>query len=166
MTLKSHIPNFLSISRIIVAPTFIYTFISGLYLFSLMIIIFTGVTDALDGYIARKIDATSDIGAYLDVISDFVFILACFLAYTINGWYDPLVLLLIIIMFCMFIGTSGLKKPVYDPVGKYLGAYLMLMIFLSILSPEMLVRQILLILLVIICLASVISRFSVFIAKN
>jgi hypothetical protein len=69
-------------------------------------------------------------------------------------------------MFCMFIGTSGLKKPVYDPVGKYLGAYLMVMIFLSILSPEILVRQILLILLLILCLVSVISRFSVFIAKN
>ncbi|AXV39824.1 CDP-alcohol phosphatidyltransferase family protein [Methanobacterium sp. BAmetb5] len=166
MTLKSHIPNFLSAIRIIVAPIFIYTFTSGLYLVSLMIIIFTGVTDAMDGYIARKIGATSDIGAYLDVISDFIFILACFLAYTINDWYDPLVLLLIIIMFCMFIGTSGLKKPVYDPVGKYLGAYLMVMIFLSILSPEILVRQILLILLLILCLVSVISRFSVFIAKN
>ncbi len=166
MTLKSHIPNFLSAIRIIVAPIFIYTFTSGLYLVSLMIIIFTGVTDAMDGYIARKISATSDIGAYLDVISDFIFILACFLAYTINDWYDPLVLLLIIIMFCMFIGTSGLKKPVYDPVGKYLGAYLMVMIFLSILSPEILVRQILLILLLILCLVSVISRFSVFIAKN
>ncbi len=85
-----------------------------------MIIIFTGVTDALDGYIARKLGATSDIGAYLDVISDFIFILACFLAYTINGWYDPLVLLLIIIMFCMFIGTSGLKKTCLRPGGKVL----------------------------------------------
>jgi CDP-diacylglycerol--glycerol-3-phosphate 3-phosphatidyltransferase/cardiolipin synthase len=166
MSLKSHTPNFLSVIRIIAAPIFIYTFTSGLYLVSLLIIIFTGVTDTLDGYIARKLGATSDIGAYLDVISDFIFILACFLAYTINGWYDPLVLLLIIIMFCMFIGTSELKKPVYDPVGKYLGAYLMLMIFLSILSPKILVMQILLIMLIIICLASVISRFSVLIAKN
>jgi CDP-diacylglycerol--glycerol-3-phosphate 3-phosphatidyltransferase/cardiolipin synthase len=66
----------------------------------------------------------------------------------------------------MFIGTSELKKPVYDPVGKYLGAYLMVMIFLSILSPKILVMQILLIMLIIICLASVISRFSVLIAKN
>ncbi|CDG64374.1 MAG: CDP-diacylglycerol---glycerol-3-phosphate 3-phosphatidyltransferase [Methanobacterium sp.] len=166
MKLKSHIPNYLSLSRIIIAPIFIYTFINGWYLFSLMIVIFSGVTDILDGYIARKMDVTSDVGAYFDGISDFIFILACFLVYTFNGWYDPLVLLLIIIMFGMFIGTSGLKKLVYDPVGKYLGAYLMVMIFLSILSPEMKVRQVLLILLLILSLASVISRFSVFIIKN
>lgn len=165
MKLKSHIPNYLSLSRIIIAPIFIYTFINGWYLFSLMIVIFSGVTDILDGYIARKMDVTSDVGAYFDGISDFIFILACFLVYTFNGWYDPLVLLLII-MFGMFIGTSGLKKLVYDPVGKYLGAYLMVMIFLSILSPEMKVRQVLLILLLILSLASVISRFSVFIIKN
>jgi CDP-diacylglycerol--glycerol-3-phosphate 3-phosphatidyltransferase/cardiolipin synthase len=69
-------------------------------------------------------------------------------------------------MFILFIGTSGLKKPVYDPVGKYLGAYLMVMIFILLLFQEPLIREILLVLLVIIWLVSIISRlYSIFIQK-
>lgn len=158
MEYKSNFPNFLTLNRIIIAPIFLYTFLNNLYLVSILILIFAGLTDVMDGYIARKIGVTSDIGAYLDVASDFIFIFTCFLAYIIKGWYDPLILILIMIMFLLFIGTSSIKKPVYDPVGKYLGTYLMVMIFMSLLFPENLVRQILLILLVLFSLISVFSR--------
>jgi CDP-diacylglycerol--glycerol-3-phosphate 3-phosphatidyltransferase/cardiolipin synthase len=130
-----------------------------LFLISVSILVLALITDVLDGYIARKLDVTSDMGAYLDVTSDFVLIVVCFLAYVIKGWYDPLILLLIIAMFLLFVATSGLKKPVYDPMGKYLGGYLMLMILVSILFPEFVVRQILFIVLILICLTSVLTRF-------
>jgi CDP-diacylglycerol--glycerol-3-phosphate 3-phosphatidyltransferase/cardiolipin synthase len=88
MKLKSHIPNYLSLSRIIIAPIFIYTFINGWYLFSLMIVIFSGVTDILDGYIARKMDVTSDVGAYLTgyPISSYT---GLFPSIHLQGWYVP-----------------------------------------------------------------------------
>jgi phosphatidylglycerophosphate synthase len=159
---KSQIPNGLTSIRFIAAPLFFYAFLNDLFLISAFILVLTGITDVLDGYIARKMDATSNIGSYLDVTSDFVLIITCFFAYVIRNWYDPLILLLIITMFILFIGTSGLQKPVYDPVGKYLGAYLMGMIFISLLFPEHLFRQILLIILVIFCLVSVISRLFFF----
>lgn len=156
---QSQIPNTLTSVRFIAAPIFFYTFLNGLFLISAFIIILALITDVLDGYVARKLDVTSDIGAYLDVISDFVLIVACFLAYVIKGWYDLLILFLIIAMFLLFVATSGLKKPVYDPMGKYLGGYLMLMILISLLFPEVIVRQILLIVLILICLTSVLTRF-------
>ena len=166
MTYKSHIPNGITSIRLILAPIFFNVLLNDLYLVSILLLTFAGLTDALDGYIARKMGLTSEIGAYLDVTSDFVLIFAGFLAYIIKGWYDPLILLLILIMFILFIGTSGLKKPVYDPVGKYLGAYLMVMLFISLLFIEPWIREILLILLVTICLASIISRFFVFFRRN
>jgi CDP-diacylglycerol--glycerol-3-phosphate 3-phosphatidyltransferase/cardiolipin synthase len=166
MWYKSYIPNALTYFRFIAAVRFFYTFLNDLFLISLLIIVLAGITDFLDGYIARKIGSTSNKGAYLDVTSDFVFIITCFLAFVIKGWYNPLILILIIIMFFLFIGTSGLRKPVYDPVGKYLGAYLMVMIFISILFQEQLIREFLLVLLILIWIVSVISRlYSIFIQK-
>lgn len=155
---KSNIPNILSVTRIIFAPIFFYTFLNELYLISITIFMMASITDVLDGHIARKMDSSSDLGAYLDVTADFVLIFTCFLACIIKGWYDPLILMLIITMFILFIGTSGLKKPIYDPVGKYLGTYLLLMIFISLLFPELLIRQILLIFLVSLFLISILSR--------
>jgi CDP-diacylglycerol--glycerol-3-phosphate 3-phosphatidyltransferase/cardiolipin synthase len=166
MFYKSYIPNALTYFRFIAAALFFYTFFNDFILISLLLIVLAGITDILDGYIARKIDSTSNKGAYLDVISDFALIITCFLAFVIKGWYNPLILILIITMFILFIGTSGLKKPVYDPVGKYLGAYLMVMIFILLLFQEPLIREILLVLLVIIWLVSIISRlYSIFIQK-
>jgi CDP-diacylglycerol--glycerol-3-phosphate 3-phosphatidyltransferase/cardiolipin synthase len=163
---KSKIPNGLTSIRFIAAPLFFYAFLNGLFQISVFILVLAGITDVLDGYIARKMDATSNIGSYLDVISDFVLIITCFLAYVIRGWYDPLILILIITMFILFIGTSGLQKPVYDSVGKYLGAYLMVMIFISLLFPEPYFRQILVIILIILCVVSVISRFMLFLHSS
>lgn len=166
MQCRSNIPNCITLFRLIVAPIFFYTFLNDFHLISVVLLIFAFSSDALDGYIARKIGATSNKGAYLDVISDFILIITCFLAYVVPGWYDPLIMVLIIIMFLLFVATSGLKKPVYDPLGKYLGSYLMLMIFLTLLFPDPLIRQILVILLLFICLTSVITRFFFFIRKS
>ena len=166
MLYKSHIPHGLTSIRFIGGPLFFYGFLNDLFLISLFLIVLSSVTDVLDGYVARKMGTSSDRGAYLDVTADFVFIIICFLAYIIQGWYDPLILVLIITMFLLFVATSGLEKPVYDPLGKYLGAYLMLMIFISLIFPEAVIRQVLLILLILICLTSVLTRFFFFMHKS
>lgn len=166
MSYKSHIPNGLTSIRFIGGLLFFYGFLNDLFLVSLFILVLSGVTDALDGYIARKMGTSSDRGAYLDVTADFVFIIICFLAYIIQGWYDPLILVLIITMFLLFVATSGLEKPVYDPIGKYLGAYLMLMIFISLILPETIIRQVLSILLILICLTSVLTRLFFFMRRS
>jgi phosphatidylglycerophosphate synthase len=155
---KSQIPNVLSAIRLIAAPLFFYAFLNNLFLISVSILIIAALTDVLDGYVARKTDTATNLGSYLDVTADFVLILTCFSAYVIKGWYDPLILMLITTMFILFVTTSGLKKPVYDPIGKYLGSYLMGMIFISLLFPESFLRQILQIIFLIFCSISVISR--------
>ncbi|MBI5460282.1 CDP-alcohol phosphatidyltransferase family protein [Methanobacterium sp.] len=166
MSYKSHIPDGLTSIRFIAAPLFFYAFLNDLFLVSLFILILSGITDVLDGYVARKMGTSSNKGAYLDVTADFALIVICFLAYIIKGWYDPLILVLIIAMFLLFVATSGLEKPVYDPLGKYLGAYLMLMIFISLIFPEIVLRQVLLILLILICLTSVLTRLFFFMRRS
>lgn len=64
-------PNILSILRIILSPFIFFTKDNKFILFCLLIII--GLTDVLDGYIARKYKSQTIIGAWLDSIADFVF---------------------------------------------------------------------------------------------
>jgi len=65
---------------------------------------------------------------------------------------------MIVFMFFQFILTSKTKIPVYDPVGKYYGLFLLVIIFITLLSPENSIHSILLILLVIFTIISIISR--------
>jgi len=151
--------------RFISATLFFHTFINGQFTLSILIALFAGGTDILDGYLARKINATSNIGAYLDVLADFALVIFSFTAFIIQGWYPYWVLGIIILIFAIFIATSSIKKPVYDPVGKYLGSYLTGMIVISVLFTEDFVRQILLIVLVLMVITSMISRI-IFLSRS
>jgi CDP-diacylglycerol---glycerol-3-phosphate 3-phosphatidyltransferase len=67
------LPNRLSIIRILFIPLIVF-FIStqddGLLLAACLLFIIAGITDGLDGYLARKMSLTSRLGLYLDPIAD------------------------------------------------------------------------------------------------
>ena len=68
-----NIANYLSISRIIMS---IILAISETFSFPFYIIyIYCGISDMLDGYIARKTKSTSKIGAGLDSVADIIFVI-------------------------------------------------------------------------------------------
>jgi cardiolipin synthase len=64
------IPNILSIFRIILIPVFIYLYITGDIKNAFILFIISGITDMLDGFIARKFNQISDIGKVLDPLAD------------------------------------------------------------------------------------------------
>ena len=67
------LPNRLSILRILFIPIIVLFIASqedGLLLASCLLFIIAGITDGLDGYLARKMSLTSRLGLYLDPIAD------------------------------------------------------------------------------------------------
>lgn len=160
--LKKAIPSLITIIRIILAPFFIITFINNYLVLSTFIYFLAVATDAIDGYLARILDSSTSAGAYLDISADLILVLSGFTAFIITGIYPGWILLVIIFMFLQFIATSRAKIPVYDPVGKYYGAFLFLIIFSTLLNLILInnsfLNFILLILILIFTIISVISR--------
>ena len=68
--MKFTIPNFLSLARMGLIPLFIIAVINGESRKALLIFGIAGLTDAMDGYIARFWNQESLLGAYLDPIAD------------------------------------------------------------------------------------------------
>lgn len=153
------IPSFISIIRIALAPLLFLSFFNDFKVFSFIIFMSAILTDALDGYLARKLDVTSNFGAYLDTAADFILILTAFSAFVITGLYPYWIMILIIFMFLQFILTSGIKTPVYDPFGKYYGSFLFLSIGITLLFSMNIIINILLVLIVIFSVISLITRF-------
>ncbi len=67
------IPNMLSFSRIILSPIIYYVLSHNEKFILIFLIAIVGLTDALDGFIARKLKQVSTFGAKLDSIADFTF---------------------------------------------------------------------------------------------
>ena len=72
------IVNLITLSRIILAPVILVLFILDNYLLCLLLFIFAGITDYLDGYLARKYNAESQLGEILDPIADKILIIFVF----------------------------------------------------------------------------------------
>ncbi|HMB41347.1 MAG TPA: CDP-alcohol phosphatidyltransferase family protein [Balneolaceae bacterium] len=67
------IPNLLSSLRLLMAPLFLYLFIQDDLLLrgiSLVVFAVAAITDAVDGYLARKYEVESEVGIFLDPLAD------------------------------------------------------------------------------------------------
>lgn len=79
------IPNLLSLSRLAATPFLVYLLLAGDRRSALILCLAAGLTDVLDGYLARQLGSASQTGAYIDPIADKVMLSATFLALGISG---------------------------------------------------------------------------------
>ena len=73
--MKKYIANIITGSRIIFSLPLVFIPLSSAWFY--VFYLFCGLTDMIDGTIARKTGAVSKLGAKLDTIADFVFMLVC-----------------------------------------------------------------------------------------
>ena len=79
-----NLPNALTIFRVILTPIFIYLlFSSSMYsnLYALTIFILASVTDAFDGYYARKFNIETEFGNFLDPLADKILVSSAFISF-------------------------------------------------------------------------------------
>lgn len=73
-----NLPNSLTILRILLIPLFIGLLLHEQHNYALGVIILAGITDALDGTIARMANQRTKLGAYLDPLADKLLLTASF----------------------------------------------------------------------------------------
>jgi cardiolipin synthase len=72
------IPNILTLLRILLTPLFIILLLRRLYPQGLFVFALAGISDALDGFIARCFDQRTQLGAYLDPLADKLLLVSAF----------------------------------------------------------------------------------------
>ena len=77
-SVTTHIPNILTLSRIVAAPLLIVVLRNENYELALILFILAGMTDGLDGWIAKRFNCTSELGASLDPLADKIIIIAAY----------------------------------------------------------------------------------------
>ena len=68
-----NLPNLITLSRIVMIPVFVVVFYlpaSWSYMASAAIFALAGITDWLDGYLARRLNQSTPFGAFLDPVAD------------------------------------------------------------------------------------------------
>lgn len=70
ITWKWNVPNGLSVLRIALVPVFVWLYLSKQDMWAFGVLLLSGVTDLLDGVIARRFNQITDCGKLLDPLSD------------------------------------------------------------------------------------------------
>lgn len=74
--MKKYIANIITGSRVVVSLPLLFVPLSSVWF--IILYLFCGLTDMIDGAIARKTKSASQFGARLDTVADFVFAAVCF----------------------------------------------------------------------------------------
>lgn len=64
------IPNVLTMMRLVLIPFFVWQYLIGNYVAATIIVVVSGFTDVIDGFIARKFNMVSALGKALDPVAD------------------------------------------------------------------------------------------------
>lgn len=114
------IPNLLSIFRVVLLPFYFYFVLEQSFMLAGILIALSGITDFLDGFIARKFNQITELGKLLDPVADKLTQLVLILS---MAWYRPMIwwifgLFLIKEGFMFFAGIIGLRKKCEIRWGK------------------------------------------------
>jgi cardiolipin synthase (CMP-forming) len=80
------LPNFITLIRLAALPFFLLSIAGGRFGIALALFVAAGITDGVDGYIARKLDMKSALGAYLDPIADKLLLMSSYLFLAIPSY--------------------------------------------------------------------------------
>jgi CDP-diacylglycerol--glycerol-3-phosphate 3-phosphatidyltransferase len=93
------VPNILTLSRLLLAPAFLAAYLAGVPLagsdeagspsarwWALVLALFFEATDLADGFVARRMQQTSQLGKILDPLADSVSRFTIFLAFLVTGY--------------------------------------------------------------------------------
>lgn len=83
----SQIPNLISILRILLVPPVVMLLLAGDYGWALILFLVAGISDGIDGYLARHYHWTSRLGAILDPLADKLLMVCTYLTL---GWLGDL----------------------------------------------------------------------------
>ena len=100
-----YLPNALTLTRFLLIPFIVFPALQGNYIVAIIILTISGLTDIVDGAIARKFNYVSDFGKLIDPVADKVTQIAILASLVIQN-IIPLWILLIVV-FKEFIMVSG-----------------------------------------------------------
>jgi cardiolipin synthase (CMP-forming) len=78
--LNINIPNFITLGRIMSVPVIFWLLLTGQNKFAFFVFVAAGISDAVDGYLAKRFNWTTELGSYLDPLADKLLLVSIFIA--------------------------------------------------------------------------------------
>jgi len=99
------LPNLITLGRLVLVPAIISMIAAQRWQAACVVFVIAGLSDALDGWIAKTFDLRSELGAYLDPLADKALIVSIYVALAIVGVLPATIAIIVVARDVMIIGA-------------------------------------------------------------
>jgi cardiolipin synthase (CMP-forming) len=99
-----NLPNLISLGRLLLVPLAISLILDGSYWAAFWVFVVAGISDALDGFIAKRFDRRTRLGALLDPLADKVLLVSVYVTLGFAGQLWTWLVVLVVFRDVMIVG--------------------------------------------------------------
>jgi cardiolipin synthase (CMP-forming) len=114
--LKLSIPNLITLGRILLVPVLVWAIAAGEMRVAFVLFLVAGLSDLVDGFLAKRFNMVTELGAYLDPLADKAMIVSIYVALGIAGAIPRWLVILVVSRDIMIVSAIILSWLVDKPV--------------------------------------------------
>jgi len=112
-----NIPNIITLGRILLVPVVVWAIATpGTMWIAFVLFLAAGVSDAVDGYLAKRFGMTTELGAYLDPLADKALIVSIYLTLGINNLIPRWLVIMVVSRDILIVGGIILSWLLGNPL--------------------------------------------------
>ena len=111
-----YIPNIITVMRILLVLPIAWLLVQDKHVDALILMVIAGVSDAFDGFLARRFNWLTRLGATLDPLADKLLVAAVFLVFTWQGHLPLWIAIIVLARDFTIVAGAGVYKVLYEEV--------------------------------------------------
>ena len=111
-----NLPNLVTIARILLVPVMVWAIAAGEMKIAVILFIAAGLSDAIDGFLAKRFGMASELGAYLDPLADKVLIVSIYVALGVTEAIPRWLVILVVSRDLFIVGGLMLAWVLGNPM--------------------------------------------------
>lgn len=112
----SSLPNLITLGRLILVPVIIAAISDGRWIFTFVVFVLAGISDGIDGYLAKTFDLRTELGAYLDPVADKALLVSIYVALALVNVVPPSLAILVVSRDIMIVGAVMIAWLLDNPL--------------------------------------------------
>jgi cardiolipin synthase len=110
------LPNLISLGRLFLAPAIVALIATQKWKEACVVFLLAGISDAVDGWLAKTFDLLSELGAYLDPLADKALIVSIYVTLAIVSVLPVTITILVVARDVMIVGAFMISLVMQKPI--------------------------------------------------
>ncbi|MBT7138433.1 MAG: CDP-alcohol phosphatidyltransferase family protein [Rhodospirillaceae bacterium] len=100
-----NVPNMITLGRLMAVPVTVWLILNDFMFIAFWLFVAAGVSDAVDGFLAKRWNQVTEFGAYLDPVADKALLVSVFITLGVQGYLESWLVILVVFRDVMIVGA-------------------------------------------------------------